>query len=68
MSLKYEQYRSLYTTQKFLFEILSRPHSSWTAKELKEKASRCVRHYPVLKANGEPIFSQDKFDCPKIKE
>lgn len=32
-----------------------------TVKELKARAYSCLRHFPHLKENGEPIFSQDSF-------
>ena len=64
MSLKHEQYRSLCITREFLFSILTSPRR--TQKELRRLASSCLRHYPILRANGEPMFSSDDFPCPGI--
>lgn len=68
MSLRYEQYRSLHRTRQFLLKILETPHKQWTSKELKQQASDCLRHYPILNVQGKPLFSQDDFDCPPIED
>jgi len=61
MSLRYEQYRALKKSRAFLRELLSSPHRSWTAKEIKEKAYDCLRHYPYMNEHGKPFFSEDEF-------
>lgn len=66
MSLRYEQYRSLYITREFLVELLTGPRLP--TRVLREKAKGCLRHYPVLLENGEPMFSRDEFKCPNIEE
>jgi hypothetical protein len=60
MSLRYEQYWSLAKTRDFLRELLIRP-GRWTKKELKDQASRCLKHYPPLTGKGQPIWSNDEF-------
>lgn len=60
MSIKIEQYQALKNTRNFLRELLT-PERPKTARELKEKATRCLRHFPFLKETGEPIFSKDEF-------
>ena len=66
MSLKYEQYNSLVKTQKFLRDLLFTDTRPKKVSELKERAYRCLRHFPHLKYNVETMFSQDDFPCPKI--
>lgn len=61
MSLKYEQYHSLKKTQNFLRDLLSTDTRPKTVKELKDRAYSCLRHFPHLKENGEPMFSRDNF-------
>lgn len=61
MSLKYEQYHSLKKTQNFLRDLLTTDSRPKTVKELKARAYSCLRHFPFLRENGEPMFSQDNF-------
>lgn len=61
MSLKREQFRSLAVTQAFLFDLLDPKRRPKTVKELKDRAHRCLRHWPPLKTDGEPMFSKDNF-------
>jgi hypothetical protein len=67
MSLRYEQCYALYKTREFLRDLLSTDTRPKTVKELKDRAYSCLKHFPFLKENGEPIFSQDDFPCPPIK-
>jgi len=67
MSLRYENYYALYKTREFLRELLHSSTRPKTVKELKDRAYSCLRHFPFLKDNGEPMFSQDDFPCPTIK-
>lgn len=62
MSLRYEQYNSLKITKEFLRELLYPETRPKTVKEMRERVSRCLRHFPKLKENGKPIFSKDHFD------
>jgi hypothetical protein len=64
MSLKFEQYRSLFRTREFLRRLLTRPMLK--PKDVREQAYRCLRHYPFLDSKGAPMFSSDDFVCPVI--
>jgi len=66
MSLKYEQYRSLHITQKFLRAINLGEYGD--NKALQEMARCCLRHYPFLSRKGEPLFSQDDFECLDLED
>ena len=66
MSLKYEQYRALRETQLFLRDILRGPRSPQLV--LKQRASRCLHHFPFLRKTGEPMFSKDEFPCPELED
>jgi hypothetical protein len=61
MSLRYEQDNSLLITREFLLDLLNTKTRPKTVKELKERARRCLRHYPPLDKDGNPIFSNDTF-------
>jgi hypothetical protein len=39
-----------------------------TVKELRGRASACLRHFPLLEESGKPIFSQDEFASPEGHE
>lgn len=67
MSLRSEQYYALHKTREFLRDLMYTKTRPKTVKELKDRAYSCLKHFPFLKENGEPIFSQDNFDCPPIK-
>ena len=61
MSLRYEQRRALQATREFLRQLLV-PGKRWTKTDLRRCAAGCLRHFPYLKANGEPLWSQDEDD------
>ena len=61
MSLRFEQHRALLLTREFMLDMLQSDTRPKTVKEMKERARRCLRHYPFLKEDGEPMFSQDDF-------
>jgi hypothetical protein len=61
MSLRHEQHASLLITREFLLDLLNTSTRPKTVKELKERAKRCLRHYPPLDVDGSPIFSNDGF-------
>ena len=66
MSLRNEQYLALVKTQNLLRDMLfvgSRPK---TVREMKARASSCLKHFPILDEVGAPIFSNDPFECPPI--
>jgi len=58
MSLKDEQFRSLQMTRDFLYIMLDSQRRPKKVSEIREMALRCLRHYPVLKDDGEPVFSK----------
>ena len=62
MSLGYEQQRALLRTQEFLRDLLDRQKTPRVPKEVRERAYRCLRHFPFLDGDtGEPMFSHDEF-------
>jgi hypothetical protein len=61
MSLRYEQENALLLTRELLLDLLNTTTRPKTVKELKERARRCLRHYPPLTQDGEPMFSNDEF-------
>ena len=62
MSLKKEQYYSLLITRDFLRNLLDKKTRPKNITEMTREALRCLRHYPFLKENGEPMFSKDNFE------
>ncbi len=60
MSLRYEQYRSLLITRDFLRELLTVDGYPKTKREMRERAYRCLRHYPFLDEQGQPYWSLDE--------
>ena len=73
MSLRYEQYSALSRSRQFLRELLSGPRLPM--KELRKRASGCLKHFPFLTEQGQPIWSRDTFtqdepmsgSCPVCK-
>ena len=61
MSLRYEQYRSIQMTREFLSDILTVDRHPKTRTAMRDRASRCLKHYPMLHDNGQPMWSQDEF-------
>lgn len=61
MSLRLEQYHALHRTREFLRDLLTVDRYPRTKAEMRERACRCLKHYPFLRENGEPMFSQDNF-------
>ena len=59
MSLRYEQYNALRKSRDFLRSLLSPETRPKTVKELREKAHRCLRHFPPLHESGQPLWSLD---------
>ena len=55
MSLRYEQHRALKMTREFLREILTGPRMP--TKALRERASRCLHHFPFLRESGKPMWT-----------
>jgi hypothetical protein len=65
MSLRYEQYRALWETRRFLRE-LGYERKPIRTKETRDRARRCLRHFPFLFRTGAPLFSKDDFDTPPL--
>ena len=61
MSLRYEQCMALKLTREFMRDLLGCEHYPRTKREMRKRASACLRHYPFLRPNGEPLFSNDNF-------
>jgi hypothetical protein len=68
MSLRYEQYTALRRTRQFLADLLHPSTRPKTVKELRGRASACLRHYPFLEESGKPMWSQDNFTAPEGHE
>ena len=64
MSLRYEQTRALKMTRDFMRDLLD-PKKTKVPKEIRKAARDCLRHFPYLDYNGEPMFSQDGFPHPQ---
>jgi len=61
MSLRYEQYNSLRATKDFLRDLLDPRKTERIPRDIRKRAYRCLRHYPHLYENGQPMFSADPF-------
>lgn len=61
MSLRIEQYRALNMAKEFLFDMCDPKKTPRVPSDVRRRASHCLRHYPVLSENGEPIFSKDSY-------
>jgi len=61
MSLRYEQYAALKFTRKFLSDLLTVELYPKTRKEMRERVLTCLRHFPFLFENGQPMWSKDSF-------
>ena len=57
MSIKSEQYNSLKRVKQYLLDELHPKTRCKTEAERKNKIHFCLRHFPFLKEDGEPIFS-----------
>lgn len=57
MSLKHEQYEALKRSQELLHDLLDPKKRPKKVSELRERVRRCLRHFPPLDKNGEPLFS-----------
>ena len=61
MSLRYEQHRALKITRELLRDLFTVENYPKTKKEMRKRASLCLKHYPFLNENGMPMFSRDEF-------
>lgn len=48
MTVPIEEYNSLCNTMKFLYELLDPSKTPKVPKEIRNKASMCLRHYPTI--------------------
>jgi hypothetical protein len=64
MSRRREQRRSLLYSREF-FRWLLENNTRWTKEQLRQEAYHCLRHFPYLQANGEPLWSQDEDETDK---
>lgn len=48
MTIPIEEYNSLCNTMKFLYELLDPSKTPKVPKEIRNKASMCLRHYPDI--------------------
>jgi hypothetical protein len=62
MSLRFEQRRSLLKVRTLLYDLLNPQRRPKTVKELRQRVSSAVRHFPPLDERGEPLWSMDEFD------
>ena len=58
ISLRYEQYWAMARSRGFLVSLLN-PKIKWKVSELRREAAACLKHYPPLGPEGEPMFSRD---------
>jgi hypothetical protein len=68
MSLKYEQRRALLKARDLLCDLLDTQKRPKTVKEMRVRVLSALRHFPMLDYRGEPLWSQDEFDDPALKE
>lgn len=68
MSLRCEQRRALLKARALLPDLLHPSTRPKTVKELRDRASGALKHFPFLDERGEPMWSQDEFDDPALKE
>lgn len=68
MSLRFEQYNSLLMTRRFMRDLLDPQKRPKTVKETRARVCQCLRHFPLLRETGEPMFSQDSFPIPQRRD
>jgi hypothetical protein len=62
MSLRFEQRNALLKARQLLRDLLHPSTRPKTVKELRQRASCALRHFPFLDERGEPMWSQDDFE------
>ena len=62
MSLRFEQRNALLKARQLLRDLLHPSTRPKTVKELRQRASCALRHFPFLDERGEPMWSQDYFE------
>lgn len=58
MSTTEEELRALESTKKFLFDLLNSKETPKVPKEIRARASRCLKHYPLII----DMFVEDRHD------
>lgn len=64
MSLKSEQCRALKYTREFMLDLINPSFSLRRAKDIRKRASQCLRHFPFLDENGCPMWGGDVDQLP----
>jgi hypothetical protein len=62
MSLRFEQRRALLRSRELLYDLLNPQKRPKTVKEMRQRVSSALRHFPFLDERGEPMWSQDDFE------
>jgi hypothetical protein len=62
MSLRFEQRNALLKARQLLQDLLHPSTRPKTVRELRQRASCALRHFPFLDERGEPLWSQDDFE------
>jgi hypothetical protein len=62
MSLRFEQRRALLRSRELLYDLLNPQKRPKTVKEMRQRVSSALRHFPFLTEQGEPMWSNDEFD------
>jgi hypothetical protein len=62
MSLRFEQRNALLKARQLLRDLLHPSTRPKTVRELRQRASCALRHFPFLDERGEPMWSQDDFE------
>ena len=57
MSVRSEQYNSLKKVRQYLIDELNPESRPKNHTERKKRILSCLRHFPFLKEDGEPMFS-----------
>jgi hypothetical protein len=47
MTLPYEEYQSLVATKNFLYDLLNSAHTPNVPSDIRERASRVLKHFPM---------------------
>ena len=60
MSTSEEELMALERTKKFLFDLLNPKETPKVPREIRKRASRCLKHYPLLYFHHYSHFYSDK--------
>lgn len=67
MSLLYEQYAALRRTRRLLVSLLDPRQTPRVPRAVRREAHACLRHFPFLFEDGEPMWSKSPF-CPHLQD